>query len=684
MNFLYDVFLTKKNLSSKDLEDISNVFQYTSSKSTSILEKYKEDIKIYIETNKIDLKKFNKTKNFYKNNILNKLSKFYNNFFINNGKIKLFFYYLIESKIIMNKSITNISSFNNLFNHFNKKIIKNYSNHELFYNPLGYNSPFSFNIKNNLRNFNTQILNLKNFSKFNKNFNNINNISHLKISLDILTQSNIINISLPSIGILTNYFSSSKESYSYIGLIEKIIKLKDTDNNDISKFIPLKYLDLGTNISNMLFDVTNNNSDYNMMKKNFKNTINSININLEDIFIESKKENSKTHKKIKYEFVIPYKIDNSKKDEIVSCAKNDIDKIKTIKDLITKNNNIVNNVLLKINQEKNNISKLLDTNNVKNVLCCYLFYIINLVYTISKLYIDKIDYFLFDIVNSKDKRYGSLDIKKAFEYTTLLKRSLYKFRRILLNNFYYMFSSLNFLTGNYGMKINELGCYIPDGKILQINEDLLDAYPFYSYNSSSNEQDFITFDKNKLSKFILYNKSNVDIYDKNIILEIGGNSFDFFTLKNSLSILSNYYQNIDKYNKFNLFVIQLLINNFIEKNIPIELLEKIDSILYSIKFNKAEFERKIILKYENNMDKAIDFLTSVIQIREKIKNSKKTDIDYLKNIETINLCSFNIYFLRSQGLINTVKNINIDINFKNLLLEKLLKRKKDYELTIKK
>lgn len=677
MNFIYNIFLTKKNLSSKDLEDISNIFQFTSSKYSSILEKYKDDINLYIENNKIDLKKFDK------NNILNKLSQTYNNIFIKENNIKLFFYYLIDSKMFLTKNISNINSFMELYNNFDRKHIKNYSQHEYFYNPYSYITPFSHNINITSRNLNDKFFNIKNYFKFNKNFDN--SFNDLKILLDILTQGKIINISLPSVGIIKNNFSSDKESYSYLHFIDKIVNLKSNDE-DISKYIPLKYLDIGNVISELLFDI--DNEEFNTLKINFKNTINNINIDLDEIFYDKLSENNKKLKKIKTEFIIPYKLE--KKTDIVLYSKNDINKIKNIKDLFEKNNFIIKYILKKINQTKNN-KNILNTSNFKNILCCYMFYIINVLFAISKTYIDKIDFILFDIVASKNKRYGNLNIKKAFEYTSNLKKSLYKFKTVLLNNFYYLFTPLNFLSGNYGMKLHELGFYIPDGKILRTNEDLLFDYPFYSKYENINSSTSNTTNSNniiisfsKLSNFLLNIKYDYDIYDKKHLLEIGGNSFDYTLIKKCLFVLFEYYEYKEKYDKFNLFIINILIKNFIDKNIPIEILDKIDSSLYFSKLNKSEFERKVILKYENNMEKAIDFIINVMSIREKIKNSKKIDIDYLNNLETIYLCSFNIYYLKSQAIINFIKNLNLDINFKNLLLEKLLKKRKEYEDFIKK
>jgi hypothetical protein len=677
MSYLFNFFLTKKNLSSSDLEDTSNIFQFFSSKSTSLLEKYKDEINNYIENNKIDLKNFHKNKNFH----LKKLSNIYDNIFIKENKIKLFFYYLIDSNIMLNNNITNINSFIELFNKFDKKSISTYSKSEIFYNPFGYFSPFSSNINISLRNFNNEFINIKDFSKINKSYNNNNIINNLQISLDILTQSKIINISLPSIGIIKNNFSN-KNNYSYITFIDKLLKIKNEEDN-ISEFIPLKSLDLGSIISDMLFDI--NNDEFNLIKKNFKNTINNINITLDEIFFDtvSKKNNKKKQKKIKTEFIIPYKLDSSKKNEIISSSKNDIDRIKNIKELIEKNNFIISFVLKKIHQSNNN-NKILEKTNFKNILSCFMFYIINLVYTISKIYIDKIDYFLFDIISSKDKRYSNLNIKKAFEYTNLLKKSLYKFKLILLNSFYYLFTPLNFLSGNYGMKLNDLGCYIPDGTILKTNLDLLNEFPFYSSNNSDNSTTYINLYNDKLSNFLLNSKNNYDIYDNKNILEIGGYSFDFYTLKKSLSILNEYYKYTEKYNKFNLFIVKLLIKNFMEKNIPIELIDKLDSSLYFIKSNKNEFERKLLLKYDNNMDKAVSFILNVLSIRQKIKNSKKNNVENLNYLETINLCCYNIYYLKSQSIINMIKNLNLNINFKNILLEKLLKKKKEYEDLIKK
>lgn len=647
MIYLYNYFLTKKNISEKDFENALNISKIIPSTKISLLTQYKDKIDNFIKENNIDILKFNKHKN-RSSNILKNLSSSYDNILIKEKNIYSFFNILISYKLLIEKNNINIDSFKNINTFYNKPFIINYDKNASFYNPFQYN-------------FTNNFSNIKDYLKLNKNSNKNTIINKLSKSIDILTQGNIINVTLPSIGIIRNNFS--KSDTSYISFMEKIVKMKDNHSN-ISDYIPLKFLDLGTTISNLLFET----NDINIKSKKdiFINIINNFSVNLNEILINDKKINR--------EFIIPYKIDTLKKNEVIPYTDIDIERIKNEKDLIEKNNLIVEYVLKNIIETKNNI-KVLDNKNFKNVMACYIFYLINLTYSISKLYLDKIDNFLIDIISSEDKRHGKLNIKRAFEFTSLLKKSLYQFKLLLFNNFYNLFIPSKISSGNYGMKINEFGCYVPESLLLIPHINLLENYPFYGNINT------IEINIDKLENFILNSSNIYDLYDTNIKLEIGGFFEDYFITKKSINVLENYYKNLLKNNNFNLFIINLLINNFKNKNIPIELLDDIKYSGSEIRNNKIIFETKILLNYDINLDKAYEYALNTIQLRNKIKNSlnKKINVTNLLNNEIIYICTYNIYYLKSLGIINIVNNINLDMNFKNLLLEKMMERKKEYE-----
>jgi hypothetical protein len=665
MSYPFQLFLTRKNLSIQDLENINNIFNSLSNK-VSILNEYKHEIEQYIEINNININNIDKS-------ILIKISKYYDEYL--NKNTKQFFIYLVGFKSIIYNNVVHINTFNNIYNNLTRNKINTYNEKYIYYNPFSYEYPNTFNKLNKINN-NKKFINLSIFKKINSNYDsNINN--NIKVSIDILTQGKYINLSLPSIGVINNSFSSNK-SLSYIDFISKLTEINDEKNKNVLENIPLKSMELGNIISDLLFE--NIIDDYNIAIKNvFINMIKNINFNLEDVFYLSKKINNKVITKIKTEYIIPYKID-SKNNDIIALTKNDIDKYKTIKDLCDKNNSIINYVVNKVFLSGNNKKIYLEKNNFKNVLACYLFYIINLTFNICKLYINKIDEFLINVIESKDKRYSFLNIKLAFDFTSALSKSLYKFKTVLLNNFYYYFLPSKILSGNYGMKLNEFDCYIPEYNFLINNDDLINYYPFNNIINSKK----IFVNKNNLIKFVLDIRAKVDIYNSSLKLELGGYSFNFNILKKSILILLDYYKILDKTNQFNLFIIKLLINNFKDKRkIPIELINDIEYYINYSRFDITEYERIVLLKYENNLEKATNFILNVINIRSKIKNSKNNNVNDLNNLEDINYLSYIIYYLKSQGIFNIIKNIDININLKNSLLNKLLKTKIEYEKMIK-
>jgi hypothetical protein len=153
-------------------------------------------------------------------------------------------------------------------------------------------------------------------------------------------------------------------------------------------------------------------------------------------------------------------------------------------------------------------------------------------------------------------------------------------------------------------------------------------------------------------------------------------------MKKSINLLEDYYKTLKNNNTFNIFIIDLLIDNFKNKKIPIELLENIKHIMNDTRSNKAVFERKVLLNYDINLDKAYEYALNTIQLRNKMKETKKMNIINLLNTETIYLCTYNMYYLKSLGVINIVNNMSLEMDFKNVLLEKMIERKNDYEMKL--
>ena len=670
LTFPFQYFVTSKNLSKTNLEDISYIFNKNGFLKKSILELYRSEINEYIKENKIRLSNIN-------NLILKKLSENYDTYLIHNLNPKLFFDFFIVYRNILKNNVNSINKLKNIFETLSKQNLENYNEKLSFLNPLNMDY---INLLNNGNNFKLD-------SKFTNLYfkNNVHSVLYLNNIIDILTQGNIINLSLPSVGIIyknlalyngyLNKYDNLKIN-NFTDFIQVLIKIKDKDSAFIDN-IPFKSIDIGSTIVDILFNIRGNNYSPSL-KQTFKNMIDNISFDLNEIFIDNRVNNKgKNVKILKMEFIIPYKINLKKnKDDITELEQTDINKYKKLKDLIDKNNDIFTYVLKKIYHNKGEGIKIMNTKNYKNVLACYLFYIINLTSEICNLYVDKIDNILKEIIESKSEKFKFLNIKGAFDYTSLLKKSLWKFRLILWNNFYQMFLPTSFMEGNYGMKMNEFGCYIPEGSFFGDNADIIEKYPF-TYSSNSDLK-VIGNDIN-IKNFILNVKSTTDIYNKSEKLEFGGRVYDIDLMKKGILILFGYYKELELQNKFNLYIINLLYDNWKDKSIvPIEI---ISDVLKLNKLNKAYFENNILLKYEESVEKSVSYILNVLTIRSKLKNSKN-NIDLI-NSEDINYLSYVIYNMRCLAIISFVKNSFINVNLKNNLLEKINGIKNKYQSILK-
>ena len=651
MSYPYNYFMTAKNISRNELNNVSYIFNKNLYYKKSILEMYRKEINEYIENNKIKIYEIE-----IKNSILSNLSQLYSRYLIEELNPKLFFTYFLDYKLQLLDNINNIDTLKKIFETISKKNIEDYNEKLLFMNPLNNHYMSKINDSDIESIIDKKYINLY-------HSNNTKFISNITKCILILIQGNYINLSLPSIGIIYNNLNNKNIKYTIVDFICKIVNIKEDNFKSICSNISFKDLDLGTYICDILFKYNTNKP----IVTTFKNMINNININIVDILtIKIKNKLSKNSRVVKSEYIIQYKyIEKKNKDDIILLDKNDYNKFRKTKDLVEKNNNIIIYVL---NQINNDYTKL-DTPTYKNVLACYLFYIINLTTEIYNLYIDKIDDILKQLIQSEHNIFKDLNIEEAFNYTSLLKKSIYKFKLILLNNFHSFFLPTQILSGSYGMKINEYGSYIPESILINDNQFIKDNYPFYV-----NENNIIC-NPNNLKKYILNISYKNDIYDKKNILEFGANIYDFELMKKSILILLHYYENLKIKNSFNLFIINLLYDNWKIKSIlPIEITNDIISL---DKYNKIFFENNILLKYENSIQKCVYYITAILNIRDKIKTNVN-NIE-LTRLESINLLSYVFYNIRCLTIISYVKNSFIDINLKNKILEQLLNKKSKYE-----
>jgi len=683
MSYVYNLFDTKENISAKKLQGIPNIF----SKVNPSLPPYPSLFYILRNEYKLEIDEYIKKNNILKNeNDLKKieiLKKISEDYFIElkNNNIEDFVKKLIYTQDELNKIKYSINNYFKLEKNLNYNIINNSKKN------ISYSNPINFKNKNNLLN--------KDF--FLKSINStIYNIKYteIAISTNILLIGNIINNSLPSIGLVDIIFYPPpypipKPPITIVSFIDTIIN----NNTDIENQIPFKSLKIGETLSSILLNVKNNinNLDNNIFNKEkfknkdmdllIKNMINNIKIDIKNIFI--KKSNNKKKNIIQKEYIIPYKFKNSSfvNDEIIYMSKSS--EIENIKDINLHNKIVTINVIKKINS---NPSEKINEKYYKNVLACFLFYIIRIFYDILNEYINKIDELLIQILDIKEKRFGILNIKDAFEYTSLLKTSLYKFKLILLNNFYHLFIPSKILKNNYGMEKDSNNCYIPEinSIFLNSNQDIINNYPF-KLDITTN----LTI--TELNTFILNIKEKNDIYNTNDILEFGGYSFNKEIMKISIKKINEYYTLLQKNNNFTLFIIDKLIDNFIVKgNIPYELISDLESAEPIMKKTSLNLEESnkimqfLLYKFNYNIEKSTNYYIKLLDIRNKIEESKKMNVNTLYNIEKIyNLC-FKIYYIKASCIIPITENILNNIKLKNTLLMEYSKIKKSFEKIISK
>jgi len=665
-DYIYDYFQTRKNISKKDLENIPNIFNYIEPIKTqkSILDtkEFKLELEEYIK--KYNIKKKD-ADNFKKIIILELFNNVFHKHIIDELSIDEFIQEFIHNKENINNAQKSIDNYFKLEKVFTYNILNNSQKKMIYENPIIYG-------------FNEIILKDDIVLENNLNSKLYNKYEDIKISLDILLIGNIINLSLPSIGLVDTIFSKSNTvpPKTIISMIDKILNEDKLEDNILNE-IPLFSLNVGNIISSIL--LINNNKKTNL---EIPNMINNIQINVHNIFF--KKETNKKKDKIKTEYVIPYKYDA--KNQIISMTKMEIEKINDINGLMKHNKELFLHTLIDIFKSSDGKKKL-NEKNYKNVLACFLFFLIRIIYDIIKEYINNIDILLTQLLNVKNKKFDVLNIEGAFEYTTLLNTSLYKFKLVLLNNFYHLFLPSKIIKNNYGMEKDANNCYVPESNsiFMNSNEYIYNHFPIECNNK---------FIIEKIQSFILNIKENNDIYNKNDILEFGGYSFDTEIMKISMKKINEYYSLLQKNNNFTLFIIDKIIDNFKNENIPYEFIsdlesekdEMMSSSFLSIE-NKEKLKKILVHKFTNDIEVSTSYYIKLLDIRKKIKEVKEiknANINTLYNIELIYTLCFKLYRMRSVCLMIITEKLIDNIDLKNKLLSEYDKIKKSCEKNISK
>jgi hypothetical protein len=617
--FPYDCFKIEKIFTLKDLDTSPTGVIKTLKASESIFKnrKYVDLIKKFIADNKLDDSTINDN-----NEKIENLSASFASIKVSNKDYFTFIYNFCKSiydtKYLFIKEGRNYLKFSSLLRQIN-------INKNLFTKNLRYENPVIYDDT------------LKPIKSLDDKLSEYDNDE--KTAIDNIILGNNINFSLPSIGPICSIYTPDPYKCDISSLIYTLIT---TDG----PFFPPAYLEhvplfkqnitetlsnilLQNNKENNLWNIKIGNSNNNKTLKYIKTYFKSVSISTADIFFDTKG--------IKTKYFIPYKQEKPDGDKIVDASSIPQSTVveptvfHKIQALIDANNIIINHVKDQIDIHG---SSYLNRAFVKNILSCYVFFVINLFYDFYKKYIDKLNDVIINISISK---YGKeLNISNGFKYIERLNISLLNFKKILLNSFYELFLPSITVNNNYGMILNKDGFYVPAGSFISSNDEIIQNFPFKQKISDKNKDE----NKKSLIKFILLNKSHTDHYEDKLILELGGFSYNNMVTRNSISILNDFFNVLKKKNSLNIYLLELLELFFKDHSCDV-----LNSYLINIidEINISKKDKKFEEYYKKNLFSSATYFIEVLKIDKKIKSKKNTigDEEYKKR---------NIYLLTSKIL----------------------------------
>ena len=648
--FPYNYFKTEKIFTLKTLEISPAISVITTRDPKSIFSIYRDLIIKNIAENKLD-----DTTVDNNNEKIEELSILFQN--INGSSNKVYFSNIYnfcksmyDTKYLFLKEKKNYLKFSSLLRQLN-------INKNLFTKNLRYENPITFNLNSNI--------------SLNRILNDYDNEE--KNAIDNIILGNNINFSLPSIGPILSIYTPDPYKIDISTLIYTLIT---TDNvpfpPNYLEYVPLFKQNITDTLSNILLqsDKENNlwnvkigNSTNNNTLKYIKRYFKSVSISLTDIFFDTAG--------IKKKYFVPYKIEKNIISETSSipspaassASSEPASKDDKIKAVIDANNTIVNHVIQEMSDNSNNLNK----QNMKNILCSYLFFVINVFYDFYKKYIDKLNDVIVSLSVSKYK--NQLNIASGFKYIEKLNISLLNFKKILLNNFYELFLPSSIINNNYGMILNKDGFYVSASSFIASNDDISNNFPFKESISHSN----IVNNKISLINFMFLNKSNTDIYDDKL-LELGGFSYNNIITRNAISILNDFFDIDKRKNNLNIFLLELL-ERFFKENSCNVLITNLEAIINEP--TNVKKEKDIEEYYKKCLFSSATYFIEVMKIDKK-NSSKITNEEYKKRsiyLLVSTILSYNAevckYLLRDSTFLST-----------NTLRRKVTDKFKTYSSTV--
>ena len=662
--FPYTLFITDKNLS------LYNSNMISSSTKKSILENYHNQISNFMKEKNIKLSDVDN------NNILSKIDNIFNNDLINSSSNKIkyedFSKELLYYKYLLINIRENILVFNLVRSKIKDRILKNNLS---YINPLIIKNIDDILIGNN---------------KFFKEKIDIYNNNDKKIyiqSINNIFYGHRFNIGLPSVGSIYSFY----ENPNGTNIPQFIISmLNRTDNfmdnlplikqniaETISSILLTKNESKLNNIDNILDENLNTTNMNNNTRKNLENYFKGVIVELRDVMQEP------SSKYIKKDYIIPFKYNQDKHifeyQEKMSYRLDDDNSIKSL---------MMNNLNLLYSTMKSDGTFKFELEDTKIVLCCFLFFAINLFYDVYKYYINSLNQTIIDLSDSRGKKFKDLNIEAGFDFIKKLNESLLNFKLILLNNFYELFEPSKISSNYYGMYKNKNGFFVPESKLLVEKEVLNKVYPFRKIDDSVKDNLKIIDDKESqklIANFILFKQKDKDLYDIERNLDLGVFTYNDIITSRTLNMYYSFFENYEKIINFNLFIIDLLMKNFKER-MPIECINQslaiikpnINTLNRTYLDNQKNGYRSIVKNsfvklYNESMRKSAVYTSKYLKVESDLVTSGKKSLE--KEKETYSLIA-SMYYIRSEFINNWIKNIK-DNRLKNQLTEEFNKIKKN-------
>jgi len=661
-HFPYNLFLTSNNLS---LEQSNK-----NESKESILEAYRVEIDRYLKENRISLFEMEK------NHVLNRLNTIFLTMFRNSEFLE-FSKELVFLKYNLLDNISRIESYSTFSKDIKPSSFLSYQPNYSFLNPFDMYSDVYQNQSQNKSQNESQN---RNQTKNNIGLNSSNITSQTPSTFPYFNLYNTVNPTLPTLG----------DVISISEFVKCIVMMKESL---IVPSIPIRKTNIAKYIVHLLFhgkaDIRNEISissseldiSNNKIKRIIESKINNIQFSLEDCMmqVKSEKENTRDRvsKRVDSQYLIPFQYSSPTQSFVPFKTKTDIDmKTKSVSDVLKHNTNLLSIIIKNVYTEHN--KKYLYETNVMTVLSCFVFVIIQMISIIYKQYIYEIQKIIENISTSKEFTLLELNINDVFNYIGEIEKSVYKYKLVLLNNFYELFlpSSIDKSEySNYGMKKNDFGCYEPEVSFNVDNLVLYDMYPF---------QDLLHYQKSLY--FLSSVKNKYDIYDQKVygenkkeVLEIGG---FLHSIPLTIQELENYniiLQNKKIKYKFYIFLLDYLEKSFKSK-IPLESFSDIKDIHTLLMKNNLKFSEKSTLydflyeKYTFNIKQSIFHLNRLMQLHKESKS--------LKSKEILSISS-NLYYLKSEGIISICKKYVKDNSTLNKLISSFEIVKIKYEELLK-